>query len=382
MKKFAALLLAVLLAFSLFSCTTNSSTAPRHTGKKLAGQITGASSFSDGLAFVSIDENEEKTYCINKKGYIVFELDKDLTVMGDIYNRFINGYALVENGICNTKGKIVYPQDVGATTFYGIALEGGYILTEKVTSDYQNTRKELGVMNTDFKWVLEPSEDLYNEVGDSLFETSALNTESFYSDGFIYFAEVKKFLDVKTGELLDPISVEQPSNTWQIYRKSMYDIQYVDLNEEVMVDLSEHDNITNVTQFVNDKAAVLFYNKSARKHYFTVIDTSGTFLFEPVETQPFESIDSYGIASLEFNGECIVISNDLGLGSCNHIQSYNSKGEFMGELKTSTLPYSNYMYSWEFKDNVISVRGGYGSSHCFYYYNPDFTPLFEQIEAE
>jgi len=338
----------------------------KHTGKKVSGEITGASVFSEGLAFVCLDGNKEKTYCINKEGYIVFELDKKLVVNGEINAKFINGHALVDGGICDTKGKIIYPEDVGATEFYDIALEGGYIVAEKTTADYSSSRFELGVLNFDFEWVIQPSEEIYNIVKEDLRFITVLNTKSYYYKDFVYFEMCQKYLNLKTGEVSEIAEIELPSHMWQRYT----DNTYRDYEENILLDLSEHKNVSLAygSTFVNGKAPILFHNQEAKKYYFTVIDECGTFLFEPVEI-----INAANVGKFVFDGKNILITNSA--TSIDRIWSYNIDGEYLGCQEPKTLGYMSY--SCVIFDSVILVKGGYNYSHKCYYFNTDLTPLFE-----
>lgn len=344
-----------------------SGTEIEHTGKKLSGKIIGGSVFSEGLAFVAVSDNSEITYCINKDGYIVFEISEKLVLYGIIDQRFVNGHVLINGGICDTSGKITYPEDVGASKFYDIAFSGGYIIAEKVTSDYSSTKNELGVLNFEYEWVIEPSEALYAALEDGLYEALAIGTRSFYSDGIAYFDEAECGLNINTGEIVDKRDVKIPSVKW----RNFADNTYRDSDENVILDLSKTSNIVydSGSEFVNGKAPIRFYNQSANKSYITLVDESGKFQFEPVEV-----VNVSEITYMDFDGDSIVVlSSDDQL-----IQCYNSKGELIGELDTSTLN-SKAKFGCKIDDGVIKVSSG--SSNLCFYFNTDFTPLFE-LETE
>lgn len=376
MKKLFALLV-LLVALLLTGCQTKSSDSGEHnqsgkdkpsteTGEKITGNMTVGSDFSEGYAFV---KEGEKIYCIDKSGSIVFEVDKDLPNSKIEALRFSNGVALIDGGICDTSGKITYPEDVGVTKFYRVAFRGGYIVAEKVTSDYSSTKKELGVMNMNFEWVLSPSEEIYAAVAGDLWLTEALNTQSFYSNGFIYFQGSEKCLDINTGEVLDWHPVNSSQSDWIFHGIGTTELggTYCDSEDNVMLDLRQHENLLTATSFINGKAAVFFYNQSAGTYFFTIIDKSGAFAFDPVEIKNIKSV--YSVSCLQFDGEYVVVAEHY-MGSDIRIQSYNMSGELLGELKTSSLPYASY--TWELADSVFVLRGG-----NVYYFNPDFTPLFE-----
>lgn len=372
MKRMLAILLSLLMAVSLSACqkekTKNNDVISvttseiKHTGKKIDGEITGASVFSEGLAFVCLDGNQEKTYCIDKNGYIVFELDKKLVVNGRIENKFVNGLTIIDNALCDAEGNLTEPQEVGATRFYAIALKGGYILAEKITSDYSSSKKELGVMNKNFEWVVSLSESLYESVSEDLYSITAVNTECYYSDKFIYFYDSGKYLNLENGELSDSASVPLPSEKWISYD----DNTFRDYNENIILDLSQHSNATllNSDHYVNGKASISFFNQETGMYYFTVIDEKGEFLFDPVEVKNMQ------IDYLDYDGENVLIS-DSGV---KKMQCYNSKGELLGELETESIE-KNKGYSCDIGDGIITVHAGYNSSHNCYYYNTDFSTL-------
>ena len=373
MKKILSLILAVAMTMSLSACggqkTNNNGgnseeIAIEHTGKKIKGEITAASVFSDGLAFVCLDGNKENAYCIDKQGNIVFELENKIqSAFGEIVNKFENGYALIDGGICNTKGEITYPEDVGATEFFGIALKGGYIIATKVTADYSISKQEIGVMNTDFEWVVQPSETIYNEVCEDLWTTSSLNTQSFYADGVVYFDGCKKYLNVKTGEVSEKTDIKIPSENWIYYT----DYTFRNGNEEVMVDLKHLDNISGTcnNSYKKNKVPVIFNNMQVGKLFWSLVDEKGELLFNPVETTDFFT----GLTDFSwviFDGENTVFYAK----SMNKLSSFNSKGELSGEMSVEDLS-AGYIEN----GIILLISGGMYSKKC-HYYNADFSPLF------
>ena len=172
-------------------------------GVKIEGTITRGTNFSNGLALVQTND-KSKASCINKDEYIVFELDvpSEYSSYIDPLNlEFIGGYILIpwSGALYDSKGNATYPEDVGATAFYDIALEGGYILADKVTASFSNTKKELGVMNTDFEWVIEPSEEIFQAI--AFRQTNTIVSSSlYYFDDYIYSDDTKVYFNLKTGE--------------------------------------------------------------------------------------------------------------------------------------------------------------------------------------
>ena len=375
MKKFLSLFLVVVITLTISACGNGGKDSSgiagnsqehviEHTGKKIKGEITAASVFSDGLAFVCLDGNKEKAYCIDKQGNIVFELENKIqSAFGEIFNKFENGYALIDGGICNTKGEITYPKDVGATEFFGIALKGGYIVATKVTADYSTSKQEIGVMNTDFEWVVQPSETIYNEVCEDLWTTSALNTQSFYADGVVYFDGCKKYLNVKTGEVTNKTDIKIPSENWIYYT----DYTFRNGNEEVMVDLSHLDNISGTCNngYKKDKVPVIFNNVQVGKLFWSLVDEKGEILFNPVETTEFFT-GLTDFSSVKFDGEHTIFYAK----SMKKLSSFDSSGKMLAEMNIEDL---SDVY---IEDGIILlISGGINSKKC-YYYNKDFTPLF------
>ena len=369
MKKTISLILVIAVMLSLSACGGAKGTtgigdntgepAIKHTGKKIDGEILSASLFSEGLAFVELSQEEGKSYCIDKKGHIVFELDIDLSIDGDINSTFINGLAYVNEGLCNTTGKVTKPADVGATTFYyASTLSAGYILAEVVTADYSNTSKKLGVLNTNFEWTVEPSADLYNEFADEYGYSeidNALNTTD-YTVGDLYFnVSLEKALNLKTGEVIkDKSKIGTPSSSLWILGSggSQYTGYYLPsessyLSEEnLILDLTKNGEVCSATSFVNGRAAIVYRNTSANKYYVTMIDEEGKHLFEPVETK---------YSSVETDGKYILVS-DTALGSGDYAEVFNNKGEKTGEIDVSAD--TSKSYHLHLGDGVILVRAG------------------------
>ena len=371
MKNFLSTVLAIVMVFVLSACGSKignesgndlQSSAIKHTGKKISGEITSASVFSDGLAFVCLDGNKEKVYCIDEYGNIVFELENKVqSAMGEIFVKFKNGYALIDGGICNTKGEIIYPKDVGATEFFGIALKGGYIIATKVTADYSASKQEIGVMNTDFEWVVQPSETIYNEICEDLWTASASNTQSFYANGIVYFDGCKKYLNLKTGEISDKADIKIPSENWIYYT----DYTFRNGNEEIMVDLSNLSNIesTGNNSYKNGKVPVIFFNQQIGKRFWTLVDEKGEFLFEPVEMMNFTE---FMYSWIEFDGENTVFYDK----TMKKLNCFNSKGKLSGEMSVEDLS-AGYI-----EDGIILLISGSMNSKKCNYYKTDFTPLF------
>lgn len=341
-------------------------------GEKIEGEIIAASDFSEGLAFVELSNDKGRTYCIDKKGNIVFRLDIKLSAMGYIYATFINGLAYVNVGLCDKTGKVTRPEDVGATNFiYVSTLRAGYILAEVIESDYSSTTKKLGVLNTKFEWTVEPTENLYNEFSNK-YGSLAISTASITSDytvgDLFYCSDLNKILNLKTGEVINDKEKigEIDSSLWVLGANfTQYTGYYLpgegsDLSEDRLVlDLTKNGVVCSATNFVDGKAAIVYHNASANKYYVTMIDDQGKHLFEPVETK---------YKSVENDGKYILVTEDR----C--AEAFDDSGEKLGKIDFSTD--LNKSYSFYFNDGIVLLRAGSGYNYTCYYYNVDFTPLF------
>ena len=149
---------------------------------------------------------------------------------------------------------------------------------------------------------------------------------------------------------------------------------YGDLDGNILLDLSEYENICDLSNFVNGKAVACFYNRSAEKSYFTIIDEKGDFQFEPVEVR-----DISQVTTCFFDGETVVLLySSWGLNNFEGpIVSYNANGEFLGSLQAETLDGRNRVYSCRgIVDSVICIDSGYNFTYIYHYFRSDFTPLF------
>ena len=137
-----------------------------NSGDVNVDDIVFSSVYSDGVAIVNLKDEEGKAFVIDKQGNIIFDFPlADGWADSSVNHLRFENDLLVYGGKCyDTKGNITTPESVGATTF--IALEQGkYIVAEKISSTYNSEKKELGLLNTDFEWILPLKEghyDLYN----------------------------------------------------------------------------------------------------------------------------------------------------------------------------------------------------------------------------
>lgn len=376
MKRILSLLLALSILFCLCACgnsssgrsrdrddsesslddndspSSNESQKIKHTGKKISGEITSASLFSNGLAFVCIDNDDQTTYCITKEGYIVYQINNQ-HVNNIVALTFSGSFVLINNILYDMQGNATAPEDLGVTQFYDLAFEGGYIIADIITADYSSTKKELCVFDKNFDVVIAPSEELYSAVENSLKHLS----DAYYYQDTVYFQWDDCYLNLKTGEISEDAPFEIPSSMW----KKGYNNYTVD--DDVYLDLSNYENIRSLYEFQNGKAPISFYNKDAKLYFFSMIDEDGNLLFDPVKFGENHVL-------IDYDGYETLIVYDT---NRKKVKSYNIRGELLGELdKTS----SRDSWSFDVGDSVIRVCCGSAYRSYYSYFNSDFTPLF------
>ncbi|MBQ9355252.1 MAG: hypothetical protein IJT84_06200, partial [Clostridia bacterium] len=257
---------------------------------------------------------------------------------------FKNGHIIINGGICNKKGKITYPKDVGVTAFSDIAFNGGYILVEKVTSDYSFTKKEFGIMNFSFDWVVEPSENLYR-----IIENSQNNIDYYIYNGYLYYSndcifntENNLCLDIKAGKLSElktdmftdetdfwraEVSQENSKDSGCLYFFDLFNNQKLKIEDKNL-------NMPNAYlsfRFTNNHCPIGFYNEESDTSYLTLTDKTGKYLFNPVK------FSDRGIGKCFFDGETILAtnlySNENGINTwLTKMKTYDTKGNLLGEM--------------------------------------------------
>lgn len=332
-----------------------------HIGVKLEGEIATASDFSEGLALVTLVGESGKTYCINKDGCIVFEINGYESYVNYGDSGFANGFALINNAIYDKTGKCTQPCDVGVTNFYDYALKDGYIIAEILTSTYSSSKKELGVMNTSFEWIVEPSEEFHSLFANKRGDID--ETVKNYCSGIIYLCDKEIYVDVLTGKETSVPSLDPPSNIWTGWQNGdRFYYAYNDASgEKVMLDLVDVPNIMRTGSFRDGITTLAFYNPDSKKYYFTLINEKGEFSFEPIEF----ALGNLGLHTLTYGDGFVIVSDNK-----SYVKSYNTAGELIGEMEIDNG-------SFEISDGVVKMwqTNLYGAFRN-YYYNPDFTPLF------
>lgn len=149
---------------------------PGNTPDVKMEDIVFSSVYSDGVAVINLRDEKNTAYVIDKNGKIVFDfpLEDGYSSYTIDSMQFQNGL-LVYNGICYDKtGKVISPESVGATAFLTIE-DGKYIVAEKITADYSTSKKELGVLNTNWEWIVPLGEGAY-----SLYHSNSTAAKDFF----------------------------------------------------------------------------------------------------------------------------------------------------------------------------------------------------------
>ncbi len=320
---------------------TNSGTEDNNDTKyeKIDEMILVGSPFYEGLAFVQYVSYPDTTFCIDKSGNVIFRLNDTFNPFSLEYAKFKNGLCLTPNNyICDSKGNVTRPEDVGVTNFYNVAFDGKYIIADVVVSTFESSSQKMGVMDSSFNWIVEPTEAIY----DAFYEETidALNSSDYYIYHNDYLYHYDSALNLKTGEIINNATI--PTTDF---------ISWEELSDK-------YTTMANTSNIVNGKAAIFFYNEDTNKHYVSVIDKNGNLMYDPSET---------GIVPyyFQFDGENIVIA-DSNYGSKIKLESFNSEG-VLTSFNTNTLPYTSH--SWKLQDGVIVID-------YRYYYDISFVPLF------
>lgn len=315
-KKITVILFAVSLLFSLSACgtssensKTNSSVLSSDTKETIENlDFTFISGFSEGLAFIQYNDDNSKTYCIDKKGKVLFSLDGNYNVCC----HFSNGIAMVQKNwsdeetcIVNTKGKLTTAKDLGGTQFiinaddYKAAFADGFILLCKSNSDFTGSKDELASLDSSLKVLVPFSREFFENINRDLFLVNGTR----YYNGVLYNASgVYKinsmdaiFLDtgktVKAEDkssimdLFGKIGAKNESDFWVYEGDYIVDERTNEKPEAVNATLANYEDTLYEVSFENGKASVLFKvnNSEGEKYYFTIMGEDGKFYFEPIE---------------------------------------------------------------------------------------------------
>lgn len=386
MKRFLCLILALSIVLSLFfgcsnadsdndennimnSNITQEKKPPYSNGsvydKLNNSSIVFASGFNEGVCLINFENEKDILYCIDKKGNIGFRLE---TIDVALDKKFINGlaYLINEKGFVDIYGNLTRPEDVGVSNFYSGALYEGYIIADVITADFSSTKIEVGIMNIDFEWVVEPSVELYKELCDgNNFVMDSFNNYRTAYNGYYYISGIKSFLDLKSGEVY---KYEDFTGDFPIECISEFNGHYmITPNQSTLFDFDEYygKSTMSMGKYINGYAPLSFYNAEVGKSYLTFVDKNGNFKFDPIEVWD----NKVYAATLDYDGNYILVKS---ANSVKNIKCFDINGDLIGSIQFEGT--NNHV---NLSDGVIAQYNSSGALDYEYtFYNPDFTPLF------
>ncbi len=380
-------LMVALLVFSLITCATgcaikhksnndthydaviddennqNKNESIVNTKKKINNEIEFGTDYTNGLAFVKV-KGDEKNYCIDKNGNIVFETSAIIFKMDDpahaysaITTGFYNNITLISDlfqmnyiTICDKTGKLTTAEELGVTYFLDDAFKDGFIIT--VTKGQKSKDDKIGILNHNLEWVIEPSSSIVKSLG---MEYGVNISTRFYHDYILY--GVSGSVDIRTGEL-----------SHESYRTKGKHIQaslvrywsakpdgYYNSDGQLVVDIGNNSELMSIgfatvdidgAEFVNGKAPIVFSNNTDFIR-FSAIDTDGNMDFEPVDFG--ENIDY-----IKIDGNYIlVVGNQKNYNTTARI--YDLSGKLISELEPTVILIGS---NFNLQNEVVRVSFG------------------------
>jgi hypothetical protein len=269
--------------------------------------------------------------------------------------------------LCDEKGNITKPSDVGATEFlfntsgvgeiYEKSFEDGYIFAKKTEATFSGSAVTAAILNSSLEIIAGYTEEIF-----ALYEEYA--GQSYYN-GYLYNIAEYKVFDVKTGKEIDDVSAflssfkpNYASDMWEYDWHSFVYYDALDSDYTVTLDLSNYsETISQMYLFENGKAPIVF--ESAGKAFFAVINEDGSFCFDPVELSGHS-----GCNVKTYNGKYLVVSE----GNEFVFETFDASGK-IGEFK---MEIEGILPTVQFCDDTIHIRST--AINCYYSINCE--PLF------
>ena len=355
---------------------------------KIQGEIELGTDFTNGLAFVKVKGND-KNYCIDKSGNILFELDsvvfkieKDsVSPKSAATTGFYNDIALITDlyqmnyvAVCDKNGKLTTAEQLGVSYFLEDAIKDGYILAvvegEKIRTD------KIGVLNSKLEWIVEPSLEISKSIG---MNSMASHATRFYYNFVLY--GIDGSFNVTNGKLsADSFRTkgkEILATSVEFWSPS--ESGYQNRNGDVVIDIYGNPNLTmhggvsvkiDGAKFVNGKAPIVFSDNTDWTR-FSLVDIEGDLLFEPVSFG--ENIDY-----IQTDGDNILVVGE----QTNHgttARMYDLQGELVGELDPAVILINS---GCNLQNGVVRISYGVistdGSKRVQWvkYFNTELKPLF------
>lgn len=372
MKKLLAILLCLMLCFSLAACGGDTEYYPDDDSNYdyasdentdygednssedeqiISGTFTDATPFVDGRAVVKTSSG---LYMIDKKGKILLKYDDNIEKYN--YNSLCkNGLFICEKGseygFCDSKGKFTSFDEFDIEFISYVSIHNDYIVATQKLSTYDKTVNKIGILDTKLKWVVEPSEDLYNTL-ESI--KSSLNNSLVSSlwdsknqvDNYVYLTK-NKSIDLSTGKISETEKDKNVPNSKN----------------------SPLENNNNIHSCIRGKAIAEFSNDSVK--FFSIIDLNYNLLFDPIEAH--RGLNPFEIA---WDGEYIAVISNKHSPCC---YTYDTTGKLLGEWKWDDYVSSDsniYGESISISDGVVRLEIAGSGYKEFYYYDKNFEEMF------
>lgn len=337
--------------------TAKSSSSENTNSTNVSSKITDATLFSEDCALVIYEDEKDTVICIDKKGTEQFRFNKPeylISSYGSIEDiKCINGLFVLNDSIYDKKGTVTSAQSLGITTFYSQALESGYILASVINND----DRKLGILNSKLEWVVEPNSELYWRLADhngDLAFSSAIDLTDYTYQNYLYFYDLKLYLNLTNGEITSEAPFSMPSFAWVLFVDCGV-IKYQDNSGNTLLQMenNNYDESDILTGFDNGKSLISM--RKGDKWYFTLIDESGKQQFSPVEMEKFEpsfeeinGITYSSDCEYEYTNGTILLKYDYGSKGSKYI-TYNENGEKLGTFETDKT------CSAKMNDGIINI---------------------------
>ncbi len=359
--------------------STNTDSDSGNTGdsqKIDTAAISYATLFSEGYAFVNLNKDLSKEYCIDKQGNIIFTLD--VGVHGDTTG-FYNGICAFgsgweESSICDITGKITTAEDLGGTKILlynlldgaapGIldAFRDGYFFVEKTETTFTDSVTKMAIFNSKLEKVVDFSEEMVA----LYYEFCGAN----YYNGYLYDNGFVDVLDLNTGKkvenvesLLGEVEIAHSSDFWVFYENGYYNLLDIESEVPLVIDLSEYaDTLAKASDFKDGEAYLIFNSNDV--NFFTILLENGEFAFEPVQ------LEGTSVSVAREAGKYVVVTS--GQGEIK-LQVFDKDG-----AKPETLSYTSnsLIVRAEIQDGVVLVKLNDNWKYTYEYYNLELTKLF------
>lgn len=269
--------------------------------------VTYATPFSEGKAFVRNGEEYNRLHCIDTTGKILFTVTHP-NEQGYLYvaEGFYNGIAALDFNttygaalLCDANGNIIEPSAVGADIFMISETEpalrelfkAGYICAKKTTTTFAGTKDEYAIFNSDLEITIDFSANL-PMIDAKIYKNYVIDV---YSDTYLNLdnGDVGSVFD-----LLETITLDHPSDAWEnSFSTGSWDGYYDLATGEMVIDLSEYaETLYDCGNFEDGKAPIMFavYDSIVgQKKFFTVLNESGEFEFDPIEIYAYYNVKYY-----------------------------------------------------------------------------------------